>query len=128
MDLKPESRTLSGSNPRRKDKVILLDTTIVNPRVGLNLDNAACRSGKHLTEAVERKNNEYQCFSPATYSLLSLALSTYGNTDSDLHTLTQELAIRRMEYSSEIYSEEPRHQILVEGTEIARLQRRFSFV
>ena len=43
-----------------------------------------------------------------------------------MHALIKELAIRRIEHRSKIYSNESKH--LTEGTEVARLRRRFSFV
>ena len=46
---------------------------------------------------------------------------TYGEVESNVHALIKELAIRRVEHRSE-------SQHLAEGTEVARLKRRFSFV
>ena len=43
-----------------------------------------------------------------------------------MHALIKELAIRRVEHRSETNSNESQH--LAEGTEVARLRRRFSFV
>ena len=43
-----------------------------------------------------------------------------------MHALIKELAIRRVQRRSETYSNESQH--LAEGTEVARLRRRFSFV
>ena len=43
-----------------------------------------------------------------------------------MHALIRELAIRRVQHRSETYSNESQH--LAEGTEVARLWRRFSFV
>ena len=43
-----------------------------------------------------------------------------------MHALVKELAIRRVQHRSETYSNESQH--LAEGTEVARLRRRFSFV
>ena len=43
-----------------------------------------------------------------------------------MHALIKELAIRRVEHRSETHSNESQH--LAEGTEVARLRRRFSFV
>ena len=63
---------------------------------------------------------------PATYSLLPLAMSTCGDVGSDMHALIKELAIRRVQHRSETYSNDSQH--LAEGTEVARLRRRFSFV
>ena len=53
-------------------------------------------------------------------------MSTCGNVSSDVHALIKELAIRRVQHRSEAYSNESQH--LAEGTEVARLRRRFSFV
>ena len=52
-------------------------------------------------------------------------MSTCGDVGSDLHALIKELAIRRVQHRSETYSNESQH--LAEGTEVARLRRRFSF-
>ena len=43
-----------------------------------------------------------------------------------MHAFIKELAIRRVQHRSETYSNESQH--LAEGTEVARLRRRFSFV
>ena len=53
-------------------------------------------------------------------------MSTCGDVDSDVHALIKELAIKRVQNRSETYSNESQH--LAEGTEVARLRRRFSFV
>ena len=63
---------------------------------------------------------------PATYSLLPLAMSTCVEVGSDVHVLIKELAIRRVQHKSETHSIES--QYLAEGTEVARLRRRFSIV
>ena len=110
----------------QENKVLLLDITIVNPCAGSNLGNAARHVGKHLADVVERKKNTYRGSFPATYSLLPLAMSTCGDVSSDVHALIKELAIRRVQHRSETYSNESQH--LAEGTEVARLRRRFSFV
>ena len=126
MDITTEAGALFDNHPRLKNKALLLDITIVNPCAGSNLGNAARHVGKHLTDAVERKKNKYRGSSPATYSLLPLAMSTCGDVGSDVHALIKELAIRRVQHRSETYSNESQH--LAEGTEVARLRRRFSFV
>ena len=112
--------------PSTEDKALLLDITIVNPCAGSNLGNAARHVGKHLADAVERKKNKYRGSFPATYCLLPLAMSTCGDVGSDVHALIKELAIRRVQHRLETYSNESQH--LAEGTEVARLRRRFSFV
>ena len=55
-----------------------------------------------------------------------IAMSTCGDVGSDVHALIKELAIRRVQHRSETYSNESQH--LADGTEVARLRRRFSFV
>ena len=111
---------------RLKNKVLLLDITIVNPCAGSNMGNAARHVGKHLADAVERKKNKYRGPFPATYSLLPLAMLTCGEVGSDVHALIKELAIRRVEHRSDTHYNESQH--LEEGTEVACLRRRFSFV
>ena len=51
---------------------------------------------------------------------------TYIHIGPDVHALIKEFAIRRVQHRSETYSNESQH--LAEGTEVARLRRRFSFV
>ena len=46
--------------------------------------------------------------------------------DSDVHALIKELAIRRIKHRLEICSKKSQH--LAEGTKVARLRRRFSFI
>ena len=53
-------------------------------------------------------------------------MATCGNVGSDVHALIKELAVRRVQHRSETYSNASQH--LAEGTEVARLRRRFSFV
>ena len=89
---------LFDNHPRLKIKELLLDITIVNPRAGSNLGNAARHVGKHLADAVERMKNEIRGSFPATYSLLPLAMSTFGEAGSDVHALIKELVIRRVQH------------------------------
>ena len=121
-----EAGALFDNHPRLKNRALLLDITIVNPCAGSNLGNEARHAGKHLADAVERKKNKHQGSFPATYSLLPLVMSTCGEVGSDVHALIKELAIGRVEHRSETHSNESQH--LAEGTEVARLRRRFSFV
>ena len=125
MDITKEE-ALFENHPRLKNKALLLVITIVNPCAGSNLGNTARHVGKHLADAVERKKNKYRGWFLATYSLLPLAMSTCGDVGSDVHALIKELAIRRVKHRPEVYSDESQH--LTEGTEVARLRRRFSFV
>ena len=125
MDITTEAGALFDNHPRLKNKALLLDITIVNPCAGSNLGNTARHVGKHLADAVERKKNKYRGSFPATYSFLPLAISTCGDVGSDVHALIKELAMKRVKHRSETYSNESQH--LAEGTEIARLRRRFSF-
>ena len=110
MDITTEAGALFDNHPRLKNKTILLDMTIVNPCAG----------------SVERKENKYRGSFPATYSLLPPTTSTCGDVGSDVHALIKELAIRRVQHRSETHSNDSQH--LAEGTEVARLRRRFSFV
>ena len=126
MDITTQAGALFDNHPLLKKKALLLRITIVNPCAGSNLGNAARHVGKHLADAVERKKNKYRGSFPATYSHLSLAMSTCGDVGSDVHALIKELAIRRVQHRSDIHSNESQHP--TEGTEVGRLQRRFSFV
>ena len=117
---------LFDNHPRLKNKALLLDITIANSCAGSNLGNAARHVGKHLADAVGRKRKKYRGSFPATYSLFPLAISTCGEVGSDMHALIKELAIRRVEQRLKTYSNESQH--LTEGTEVARIRRRFSFV
>ena len=123
MDITTEVGALFDNHPRLKNKALLLDITIVNPCAGSNLGNAARHLRKHLAHAVERKKNKFRGSFPATYSLLPLALSTCCEVGSDVHALVKEPAIRRVQHRSETHSNESQH--LAEGTEVARLRRRF---
>ena len=125
MDITTEAGALFDNHPRLKNKALLLDITIVNPCAGSYLGNAARHVGKQLADAVERKKTKYRGSFPATYSLLPLAMLACGDVGSDVHALIKELAIRQVEHKSETHSNESRH--LAEGTEVARLRRRFSF-
>ena len=126
MDITTEAGELFDNHPRLKNKALLLDVTIVNPCAGSNLGNAARHVGKCLADAVEPKKNKYRGSFPATYSLLPLAMSTCGDVGSDVHALIKELVIRRVQQRSKTHPNESQH--LAEGTEVARLRRRCSFV
>ena len=126
MDTTTEAGVLFDNLPRLKNNALLLDITIVNVCTDSNLGNAARHVGKHLADEVERKKNKYRSSFPGTYSLLPLAMSTCSEVGSDVHALIKELAIRRVQHRSETHSNQSQH--LAEGTEIARLRRRFSFV
>ena len=126
MDITTEAGVLFDNHPRPKKKALLLDIILVNPCAGSNLGTAACHVGKHLADAVDGRKNKYWGSFPATYSLLPLAMSTCSGVGSDVHALIKELTIRRVEHRSETHSNESQH--LAEGTEVARLRRRFSFV
>ena len=121
-----EVEQLLDNHPRRKNKPLLHDITIVNPCASFNLENASGHAEKHLADALERKQNRYRGSFPATYSLFSLIMSTCGEVDSDVHAFIKELVIRRVGPRSEIHSNESQH--LAEGTEVARRRRRFFLV
>ena len=59
-------------------------------------------------------------------NIINTHTRTHGDVGSDVHALIKELAIRRVQHRSEIYSNDSQH--LAEGTEVARLRRRFYFV
>ena len=124
MDITTETGALFDSHHRRKNKALLLDTTIVNPCASSKLENAARHAGKHLADAVKREKNKYRSSFPATYYLLPLAMSTCGGFGSDVHALVMELAIRGVKHRSEIHSNDSRH---LAETEVARFRRRFSY-
>ena len=75
MDITTEAGASFGKYPRRENKELLLDITIVNPCASSNLENAARHAGNHLADVVERKKNKYRGSFSATYSLLPLAMS-----------------------------------------------------
>ena len=106
MDITTEAGVLFDNHPRLKNQALLLDITIVNPCAGFNLGNAARHVGQHLADAVERKKNKYRGSFPATYSLLPLAMSTYGDVGSDVHALIKKVVNRRVQHRSETYSNE----------------------
>ena len=121
-----EQNPLFDNHPRRKNKAFLLGITIVNPCAGSSLENAARHVERHLADAVEREKNKHRGSFAATHSLLPLAMSTCGEVGSDVDALLKELAIRLVELRSDTHTNESQH--LAEGTEVARLRRRFSFV
>ena len=100
MDITTEAGALFDNHPRLKNKALLLDIATINPFAGSNLGNAAHHVEKTFPDAVERKKNKYRGSFPATYSLLPLAMSTYGGVGSDVHALIKELAIRRVQHRS----------------------------
>ena len=126
MDTTTEAGALFDNHPRLKNKALPPDITINNPCAGSDLGNAARHAGKHFADVVERKKEKYRGSFPTTYSLLPPAMSTCGEVGSDVHALIKELANRQVEHRSETHSNESQH--LVEGTGVARLRWRFSFV
>ena len=100
MDVTTEAGARFDNDPRHKDKALLLDLTIVNPCVRFNLEGAARQTGKQLADAVKRAKNKYRGSFPA--------MSTCGELGPDVHALIKELAHRRVNYSSELHSEESR--------------------
>ena len=72
MDITTEAGELFDNHPRRKNKALLLDITIVSPCASSNLENTARHAGKHLADVVERKKNKHVACSPLpTPSFLS---------------------------------------------------------
>ena len=74
VDITKEVGALFDNHPRRKDKAPLLDLNIDNPCASSNLENAALHAGKHLTDAVERKNNKHR----GSFSLVPRYLFPYS--------------------------------------------------
>ena len=126
MGITTRAEALFENHPGLNNKALLLDIIIVNHCAGSSLGNAARRVGKHLSNAVERKKNKYRGSFPATYYPVPLSMLTCGEVGSYVHALINELIVRRVEHRSETHSNESQH--LAEGTEVARLRRRFSLV
>ena len=59
-----------------------------------------------LSLSLIHTHTQYRGSFSATYSLLPLAMSTCGALGLDVHALIKELAIRRVNHSSEIYFSE----------------------
>ena len=121
-----EAGTLFDYHPRRKNKVLLLDISIVNTCASSYLENAARHAEKLFANTVERKKIKFRDSFPATYSLLPLAMSTLGEAGSGVYALIKKLAIRLAERGSGIHSDESQH--LAERAKVGRLRWRFSFV
>ena len=115
MDITTEAG-LFANDPFLQNMALLLNITVVNPRTTSNLENAPCHEEKYLADAVERNKKKYRGSFPATYSLLSLAMSTCSEVGLDLHALIREVPIRQVEHRSEIHFNEP--QRLMGGTEV----------
>ena len=98
MDITAEAGALFDNHPRRKNKALLLDITIVKPCAGSNLEKVGHHAGKHLADVVERKKNKCRGSFLATYFFLPLAMSICGKVGLDVHAFIKELAIRRVEH------------------------------
>ena len=85
---------LLDNHPRRKNKGILLDITIVGPSNSSSLENAARHTGNHLAEAVEQNKNKYSGSFPASHSLIPLVMTSCGEIGSDVYALFKELTDR----------------------------------
>ena len=79
------------------------------------------------TQSSERKTSIGARSPLYTYSLLSLAMSTYGEADSDVHALVKKLAIRRVEHRSKIHSDESHHIAEGNGSSTSSAAILFSF-
>ena len=75
--------TLFREYRRLEGKDLLLDLMEVTPCAPSNLDKDTARPGIGLIEAVKRKQNKCWGTFPATYFLLSYALSMCGNLGAD---------------------------------------------
>ena len=58
MGITTEAGVLFNNHPRRKNKALLLDISIVNLYASSNLENTVHHVGKHLANVVERKRNK----------------------------------------------------------------------
>ena len=105
---------------------LLLDIIIVKSLNQLQSGECSTPCRKTCANAVERKKNKYRGSFPVIYFLLRFVMSMYGEVGSKVHALIKEIAIRKVKHRSETHSDGSRH--LVEGTEVARLWRGFSFV
>ena len=86
MDITTEVEALFDSPLQRTKTMLLLDITIiVNPYVSSSLENAARHARKHLADVVERKISKHRDSFFAPYSVVSLAMSTWGDSGSYLH-------------------------------------------
>ena len=94
MDITTIPGALLDNHPRRNNRGILLDITIVDPSNSSSLENAARNTGNYLTEAVEQKKNKYSGSFPASHSLISFVMSPCGVVDSDVYVLMKELTDR----------------------------------
>ena len=128
MDMTTEAGAVFDNHPRLKNKVLLLNITIVGSCASSNLENAGRHTGKHPADAVERKKNKYRGSFPATYSLLRLAMSTCTEVGSDVYALIKELAIKRVVHRSEIYQKVPASGGGDGTSRSSCLRRRFAFV
>ena len=109
MDVTTEAGALFDNHPRRKNKALLLDITIVHHCASSNLESAARRAGKYLVDTVKRKKNKYRGSFPVPCSLLPLAMSTCGEVGSDVHAFIKDFATRREGHRCEIHPNEPQH-------------------
>ena len=89
MNRTTEAGALFDNHPRRKHNALLLDITIFNPCPSSNLESASRHAGKHHADAIGRTKNKYQGSFPATYSHLTLAMSTCDEAGSDVHVLSR---------------------------------------
>ena len=58
MDITTDVGAFFDNHSRLKNKALVLDITIVNPCAGSNLGNAARHVGKHLADAVKRREEK----------------------------------------------------------------------
>lgn len=116
---------LFGNNPRYNHKELQFDLIIINLYVSTNIENATRQAEKYLTDAVERKIDEYRGSFSASYSFPPLA--TLPGIDAlikDLVTqLTEEIEITRLrrQFSSVLkwpLSFRARHHLFKKGASL----------
>ena len=88
MDVTPEAGALFDSDPRHKDKALLLDLTIVNPCVSTNLENTARQAGKSPRRRSRAEEKLVSGLVPRYLRPFFLfPMSTSGEVGPDVHVL-----------------------------------------
>ena len=93
LDLTTELGTLFENHHWRKNKALLLDTTIVNHSASSTLTMQHIYRKTPCGRSRAEKNKYRGSFS-GTYSLFPFAMSICGEADSDVDALIKELAMR----------------------------------
>ena len=120
MDVTAEAEALFSSNLRRKDKTLLFGITIVNSSVSSNPNTVVQHATKENTPQTQspcrRRRAEEEQISGLVSSYLlphSFCLIDLGEARPKIQAVTKDLAIKRVENSSNIQSNKFRN--LVKG-------------